>query len=53
MKESISIDIEKSGECKNLTIGNKDTDYLIGQALGNMTSEIASKYEIYNSSLWC
>ncbi|XP_060592788.1 uncharacterized protein LOC132747424 [Ruditapes philippinarum] len=53
MKERLTVDIEKSGDCKNLIIGNEDTDNQIGHALGDMTSEIASKQEMYNSSLWC
>ncbi|XP_053392541.1 uncharacterized protein LOC128555111 [Mercenaria mercenaria] len=53
LNEKFSVDIKKTGECSNLTIGLKETDLLIGKALGNMTSQIASQHDMYNSSYWC
>ena len=38
--------------CGNLTVG-KDADQKIGDALGSMTAQIASQYDMYNSSYWC
>ena len=42
-----------SGRCLNLTIGEKDSDLIIGNALGNMTKLIAMKDSRYNTSQWC
>ena len=53
MKERMSVDIEITGDCNVLTIGEEKYDILIGEALGNMTSEIALKDEMYISSYWC
>ena len=39
--------------CYNLTIGERITDQIIGNALGKMTEFVASKYFRYNSSHWC
>ena len=41
-----------SGTCNNLTSGKK-TDVMIGEALGDMTNDIASHKDVYNSSYWC
>ena len=48
----MQLSMSSSGICKNLTSGNK-TDAMISGALGDMTSEIASLDDIYNSSYWC
>ncbi|XP_053392537.1 uncharacterized protein LOC128555110 [Mercenaria mercenaria] len=53
LRKKLPVDIKKTGDCSNLTIGLYETDLLIGNALGNMTSEIASRYDIFNSSFWC
>lgn len=42
-----------SCRCLNLTIGEKDSDLIIGNALGNMTKLIAMKDSRYNTSQWC
>ena len=39
--------------CYNLTIGDRVSDQIIGNALGKMTEFVASKYFQYNSSRWC
>ena len=41
-----------TGVCNNLTSGNT-TDVMIGEALGNMTNDIATRHDKYNSSHWC
>ena len=52
LEERLPIDLI-SHNCSNLTIGEKETDSLISQALDKMTSKIPSKHAIYNSSYWC
>ncbi|XP_045210742.2 uncharacterized protein LOC123562158 [Mercenaria mercenaria] len=51
--EKIPIDIRKTGECRDLKIGVNETDYLIGNALGEMTSKLAAADDNFNSSYWC
>ena len=48
----MSLKLSGSGTCNNLTSGKK-TDVMIGEALGDMTNEIASHKDIYNASYWC
>ena len=44
--------LSSSVTCNNLTSGNK-TDIMISEALGDMTNEIATHDDVYNSSYWC
>ena len=46
------LNLSSSGTCNNLTSGNK-TDAMIGEALGDMTNEIATQDDVYYSSYWC
>ena len=46
------LNLSSSGTCNNLTRGN-NTDAMIGEALGDMTNEIATQDDVYNSSYWC
>lgn len=39
--------------CSNITIGELESDLIIGRALGNMTQCVASKDIKYNTSKWC
>ena len=39
--------------CRNITIGDIESDLIIGRALGNMTQCVASKDIKYNTSKWC
>ena len=50
--EPLSIEINGSGNCNNLT-GGLNADQKIGDALGQMTSKIAAVDDMYNSSYWC
>lgn len=52
-RKPLTIHINETGNCHNLTVGQLETDQLIGQALGEMTSTIASVKDAYNSSYWC
>ena len=52
-RKSLPININKSGNCSELAIGSNETDYLVGNALGTMTSKIAKLDDNYNSSYWC
>ena len=49
---SINITTTEASQCGNLIVG-KNADKKIGDALGKMTTQIASQDDIYNSSYWC
>ena len=50
----IPIDIyaTENSSCGILNVG-RDADERIGEALGNMTKQIAAQNDMYNSSYWC
>lgn len=49
----IYVNMTHSGQCKGLRVGSKRTDMLIGLAMSNLTSKLAAKDDLYNSSFWC
>ena len=52
LMEPMTLTIQSSGTCNNLTSGN-DADIKLGEALGSMTEQIAAVNDMYNSSYWC
>ncbi|KAL4241137.1 hypothetical protein ACF0H5_001915 [Mactra antiquata] len=51
--DKMNINFRTYGNCSDLRIGTNKTDLLIGNALGNLTSEIATLFDRYNYSYWC
>ena len=55
-KEYVDVQLDStnsSKHCLNLTVGETDSDTVIGYAVGNMTKEIAMKDIRCNTSRWC
>ena len=55
-KEYVDVQLDStnsSKHCLNLTVGETDSDTVIGYAVGNMTKQIAMKDIRCNTSRWC